>query len=165
MNILPDGLSRLKGGRAKRRGCLCWIVSFVPFLPPAWRPLPQGEVIPSGWYSPPWEGLGEVYFLPDGLSHLKGGVPAGGGGLLPGWHFLPPWGDKRGALGWGEGLLRLHSLYRIPHCYTHCLPHDREDDDDDGDDGCKDDGHPGEVDAVVEPLQVVGHDLDAEGDG
>ncbi len=25
-------------------------------------------------------------FMLDRLSHLKGGVPAGGGGLLPAWH-------------------------------------------------------------------------------
>ena len=49
---------------------------------------------PSGWSPPPWEGLGEVYFLPDELSHLKGGVPAGG--LLPGRPIPPLWGSARG---------------------------------------------------------------------
>ena len=29
-------------------------------------------------------------FMLDRLSHLKGGVPAGGGGLLPGW-YSPHW--------------------------------------------------------------------------
>ena len=38
---------------------------------------------------PSFGGVRGGYFLPDGLSHLKGGVPAGGGGLLPGWHSLP----------------------------------------------------------------------------
>ena len=27
-------------------------------------------------------------FMLDRLSHLKGGVPAGGGGLLPAWHYI-----------------------------------------------------------------------------
>ena len=27
-------------------------------------------------------------FMLDRLSHLKGGVPVGGGGLLPAWHYI-----------------------------------------------------------------------------